>query len=423
MNKKSILEYIRTIIIGLIASLFLAGVATGCSKVIAEHHAKMLAKMVNNARDNEMIVHLIGVYKEKAKEDPGDYNINVRLGNLYELIFNYAEAEKQYNNAIGKAPYGVYSPYFGLASIYVKEKKYQKAHNIVKKLENKDYKPLLVAKGDFYMTLGDALWQESKIKDALRQYKLAFFYYKKVDSKKKEIAIDGIVDCYDKMANDDYKKHQYKKAVEHLETSLLYRENPFVYYKLAILYKDFDPIQANKYIEKTYNKDPGIINFDIYEEILIRLVNYYYSNGKDIETDLYRHKLKMIRNFQKRYVITEKDIKINIKKLQYKKNFLRTKYKISLKYNIENTSKYDFNTLYFIIKLRYNDTSKEIFSEKLYSKKEPLKSRMESPEYNFEFKYTDRDEIFTSPTLWLDFYAGKKDNMRKIPIYSVEVKK
>ena len=112
-----------------------------------------------------------------------------------------------------------------------------------------------------------------------------------------------------------------------------------------------------------------------------------------------------------------------IKKLQYKKNFLRTKYKISLKYNIENTSKYDFNTLYFIIKLRYNDTSKEIFSEKLYSKKEPLKSRMESPEYNFEFKYTDKDEIFTSPTLWLDFYAGKKDNMRKIPIYSVEVKK
>ena len=254
MNKKSILEYIRTIIIGLITSLFLAGVATGCSKVIAEHHAKMLAKMVNNARDNEMIVHLIDVYKEKAKEDPGDYNINVRLGNLYELIFNYAEAEKQYNNAIGKAPYGVYSPYFGLASVYVKEKKYQKAHNIVKKLENKDYKPLLVAKGDFYMTLGDALWQESEIKDALRQYKLAFFYYKKVDSKKKEIAIDGIVDCYDKMANDDYKKHQYKKAVEHLETSLLYRENPFVYYKLAILYKDFDPIQANKYIEKTLQK-------------------------------------------------------------------------------------------------------------------------------------------------------------------------
>lgn len=423
MSKTEILEYIRTILIALLIALTLAAIATGCSKVVAEHHAKMLTKMTNNAKDNEVINYLITVYKEKAVENPSDYMINVKLGNLYELIFDYYHAEQQYKTAISKSPYGVYSSYFGLANLYVKLTKYKKALTIVKKLNNKDYKPLLVAKGDFYMNLGDALWQDGNYEDAVSQYKLAFFYYKKVDSKKKNTAIDGIIDCYNKIADINFKKRNPEKAIENLETALLYRENAVIYYKLAILYKDFNPLDANMYMEKTYVLDPGIINFDIYEEILISLINYYYLNGKDIEKELYQHKLKAIKNFQKRYVITEKDIKININKLRFKSNLLNTKFKLDVKYTIENTSKYDFNTLYVVAKLRYDDKSREIYNKKLYSKKEPLKSRNESPEYKFRYTYDDKDELFAAETLWLDIYAGKKENMRKIPVFSIEIKK
>ena len=310
MNKKEILEYVRTIVISLIVALVLASVATGCSKVIAEHHSRMLAKISNTAKDNELIGFLITKYTEEAAKNPGDYTINVRLGGLYELMFAYNQAEDQYKKAIEKSPYGVYSPYIGLANLYIKTGKYKKALQIVKKLDNKDHKPLLVAKGDFYMNLGDALWQKGKYKEAVRQYKVAFFYYKKVDSHKKETAISGIIDCYNKIADDYYKKNRKQQAVEALETALLYKESSFLYYKLAILYKDFDPVTANKYMEKTYALDPGIINFDIYEEILLKLIKLYYVNGKDIETDLYRHKLKAIHTFQKRYVITEEDVGI-----------------------------------------------------------------------------------------------------------------
>lgn len=421
MNKKALLEYLHTIGISLLIALFLAGTATGCSKFIAEQHAKMLAKMTNTAKDNELIEYLIKVYKEKAAEDPGDYNLNVKLGNLYELIFDYSKAEKEYKEAISKSPYGVYSPYFGLASIYLKERKYKEALIIVKRLENKDHKPLLIAKGDFYMNLGDALWNDKKLKEALQQYKLAFFYYKKVNSKKKEMAITNIVDCHDKIANEYFKNKEPLKAVESLETSLFYRETPFIFYKLAILYKDIDPIKANKYIEKTYVTDPGIINYEIYEEILIKLINLYFVNNKDIEMDLYRHKLKSIRTFQKRYVLTENDIKINIEKLRHKTNFFKSKYKLNVKYKIENTSKYDYNTLYIIGKLRMNDTVREIHSQKLYSKEKPLKARETSASYEFEYEYDDKDEFFSGDKIWLDFYAGKKENMRKIPVYSVEL--
>ena len=421
MNKKAILEYLHTIAVSLLVALFLAGAATGCSKIVAEHHAKMLAKMTNSAKDNELINYLIKIYKEKAAENVGDYSINVKLGTLYELIFDYQKAEKEYQEAISKSPYGVYSPYFGLASIYVKQKKYKQALIIIKKLENKDHKPLLLAKGDFYMNLGNALWNDKKLKEALQQYKIAYFFYKKVDSKKSELAVDGIVDCHDKVANEYFKKRDVLKAVESLETSLFYRETPFINYKLAILYKDIDPVKANQYIEKTYAVDPGIINFDIYEEILIKLIQHYYVNNKDIERDLYRHKLKSIRNFQKRYVITDEDVKINVENLRYKTNFWKNKYKLKVKYTIENNSKYDFNTLYLIAKLRYDDKTKEILNQKLYSKEKPLKSRDTSQTYILEYEFNDKDEMFHAKKIWLDFYAGKKENMRKIPVYSVEL--
>lgn len=421
LNNKEVLEYVRTIIIALIVSLFLAGVATGCSKIVAEHHARMLAKISNTAKDNELIGYLITRYLEEARKNPSDYSINVKLGNLYELIFGYAQAEEQYKKAIEKSPYGVYSSYLGLANLYVKQNKYKKALEIVKKIKDTDHKPLLIAKGDFYMNLGDALWQKSHYDDAVNQYKIAFFYYKKVDSDKKNIAITGILDCYNKIADNYYKHRKLDKAIESLETALLYKETPILFYKLAILYKNFDPQQAYNYMEKTYKTDPGLINYDMYEEILISLIKMYYENGDDLRTDLYKHKLRAIRNFEKRYVITDSDIAIEPVKLKVKNNLFKTKQTIIFKYKIENNSKYDFNTLYIIAKLRYNDKTKTVLEEKLYSKKHPLKSRAVSQEYLLKYTYTDKDEIFAAKEVWLDFYAGKKDNMRKIPIFSIQI--
>ena len=422
MSKVEILEYLRTIFIALLVALFLAAAATGCSNIVAEHHARMLAKISNTAKDNELIGYLITVYLEQAKEHPADYSINVKLGNLYELMFSYKQAEEQYIKAINKSPYGVYSSYLGLANLYIKQGKYSKAVNIVKQLKNTDHKPLLIAKGDFYMNLGDALWQKSRYETAVKQYKIAFFYYKKVDSQKKDMAVSGILDCYNKIADKYYKQHKIDKVIESLETALLYKETPVLLYKLAILYKDFDPVEANKYMEKTYKKDPGLINYDLYEELLINLIKYYYQNGDDLKTELYKHKLKSIKTFQKRYVITGEDIAINIEKIKISSNLFKTKHKINVKFKIENNSRYDFNTLFLIVKLRYDDKSKTIMEQKFFTKKHPLKSRKVSNSITLKYTYTDKDEIYAAKDLWLDFYAGKKDNMRKISVYSMKIK-
>lgn len=423
MNKETILEYLRTVFISLLIALVIAGVATAFSKVIAEHHIKMISRISNTPKDDEIIKALIEKFSDLSQKNPGDYLLNVKLGNLYELMLDEKKAEIQYKIAVNKSPYGVYSSYFALANLYLKQKKYKEALAIVKKLKNTDHKPLLIAKGDFYMNLGDLLWQEKNYDESVRNYKIAYFYYKKVDSEKKDSAVVGILDCYNKIADEDFKNKKINDAIESLETALLYKETPIVYYKLAILYRDVNPIIANSYMEKTYQIDPGLINFDIYEEILIKLMRYYYMNGQDIKTELYHNKLKAIKNFQKRYVISDKDIKINISKLQVKNNLLRSKQTIRVVFNIENTSKSDFNTLFVTANLKYDNNSKQIYSAKLYSKKDPLKTKQTSPEYKFKFTYDDKDEIFSAKDVRLDFYVSKKDNMRKIPVKSVEIKR
>ena len=62
-----------------------------------------------------------------------------------------------------------------------------------------------------------------------------------------------------------------------------------------------------------------------------------------------------------------------------------------------------------------------MLEQKLFSKKHPLKSRKVSGLIDLKYSYTDKDEIYAAKDLWIDFYAGKKDNMRKIPVYSIKI--
>ena len=204
MNKKVIFEYLRTVIIALIVALVIASVATATSKIMAEKHIQMISKISNTAKDNEMILSLIETYKKLVEKNTGDYLLHVKLAKLYELMFNYKEAQEQYETAILKSPYGVYSSFLGLANLYIKQGEPDKALTVVKQLKNTDHKPLLVAKGDFYSDLGDLYWEKKEYLKALSQYKFAFFFYKKVDSDKKNYAITGILDCYNKTSNNQF---------------------------------------------------------------------------------------------------------------------------------------------------------------------------------------------------------------------------
>ena len=182
-----------------------------------------------------------------------------------------------------------------------------------------------------------------------------------------------------------------------------------------------------------YIKDPqhydGAKYLKELEKIKTRsLTTFYFNdrNNKDIQE-------YAGRQYNEKYEFGGKVVKYDVEKTVVEiRNRLQVGDELELlipnefepvKFKIENTSKHDFNTLFVIAKLRYDNKSKEIFNHKFYTKKSPLKSRSESPSYTFKYTYSDKDEIYTAEKVNLDFYAGKKENMRKIPVYSVELQR
>ena len=73
-----------------------SSVATCFSNVIAEHHYKLASKIQNKEQDNQMIGFLISKYEKELQKDSSNYVLNSRLGELYELLFSYEQAEKYY---------------------------------------------------------------------------------------------------------------------------------------------------------------------------------------------------------------------------------------------------------------------------------------------------------------------------------------
>lgn len=423
MNKATVLEYTRTIIISLIVALIIAGVATGFSNVLAEHHYKLASKLKNKEQDNQMIGYLITKYENELTKNPSDYNLNVKLGNLYELLFSYKQAEENYKNAINKSPYGVYSPHIALANMYIKTEDFSKAQAVIKKLRDVDHKPLLIAKGDFYIELGDAFWKKSSYNAALKQYKLALYYYKKVDSNKKEQAIDGILDCYSKLASKHFLAKKTDEAIHDIETAIIYRETPILNYKLALLYQDKNIFEAVKYLEKTHAVDPGIINYDLYEKILINAIKEAQSMNLNTEMMLYHQKYKMIKQFRKRYVFTDKDYGIEIVSHKLKTNIFGNKKNIDVKFRIKNKTKENLNTLFIVVEAKYNEKTQIVYNNVLFSKKNPLKPKASSDILHFNISFDDEKDIINTKNITFNFNVSKKQNMRKYTIFSFEMLK
>lgn len=423
MNKKAVLEYIRTIIIALMVALVLASAVTAFTKIAAEHHSKMKPKIKNTKQDTQLVGYMIGEYEKKVRQNPNDYTNYVKLGELNSLMFNYKEAEKQYKEAINKSTYGVYSPYFGLAEVYVKMHKFKDAQKTVKKIKNKDDKALLNAKGDFYTLLGDEFWQYDSYNSALKQYKIALFYYKKVDSSKTAATVNAIIDCYNKIASQNYLHHKIEVAISNLETALLYKDTPIINYKLAILYQNVDIIKSVEYMEKVFAVDPAIINYSIYERILIQAMKYEASVGNYLESDLYQQKYKMIKQFKDRYIFDQSFYGIEIVSTKIKKNLFGNEKTLILKFKIKNKTKEDLNTLFLLVDAKYNGKKAVIYNSNLFSKKNPLKPQASSERIDIEYKFNDENEIEYTNDIVLDFKISKKSNMRKISVFSFNIPK
>ena len=166
-----------------------------------------------------------------------------------------------------------------------------------------------------------------------------------------------------------------------------------------------------------------MINYDIYEKIILDALQYYELEGDNSSVALFAHKLKMLKNFKERYLLYPGELDIELKNTKVKNHIFNDKKTVYVEFVIKNTTHNNIQPLYLTIEADYNSSSEIIYQKKLFSKKSPLRALGESEP--IKIKYTFDDSIsgdFTYNTR-LIFRASKKSNLRPKLIASFEIKK
>lgn len=425
MNKKQVVEYLKTVVITLITAIVFVTGITILIKETAHKRYLSMPKAQTVRSDKTILLQMIAKYEKAAIQNPSDYTLNTKLGNLYEILGDDADASKNYRNAVAKSPYGVYSTYFDLADFHIKTGRLSKAEEIVKEIKvNKRNTVLQSVMGDFYVHLGDAYSDYQDFELALNQYETARKYYKMSrKSERDNIAVERILEAYDNLASKNIEKKKLTSAIENLETALKYEDLPVTNYKLAILYKDIDPLIAYKYIKKTYDTDPGIINFNIYEKILLDVMKFYENTGNYDLQEFYKHKLKIIKKFKQRYIIAPEDFGVEVLSTRIIHHLFGNGKTVIIKFRIKNLTDTNVNTAFLGINAVYNSKSVHFYNKKLFSKKNPLRPMAESEPITITYSFDDSINTEFSDDIKFTFRLSKKENVRKILIYTLDLHK
>lgn len=424
MNKKNLLEYFITFVLSVLIAVLLVAVTvfTVGHRAKVNYNNQPKAQVVRNER--EVLISMIARYEKQLRETPSDYKIDSKLGNFYNILGHYEDSEKHFKDAMAKSPYGIYSTYFDLAYFYLKQKRFKDSENVINNIKVVKKMPVHAAKGDFYITMGDMYADFGDYEVAMTNYEKARGLYELSGKKKREkIAVGRILDTYDDLAIKNIERKKLTSAIVSLEKARKIKDTPIINYKLAILYTDIDPLTAYKYIKKVYKSDPGLINYDIYEKIIVDTINYFESIGDKTSVALYAHKLKVIKSFKERFLVHPGELDIDLKKTKVKNNMFNDGKTVYAEFVIKNLSHNNIHPVFLTIEADYNSKSEIIYSKKLFSKKEPLRALGESEPIKIKYSFDDSISGDFSYNTRLIFRVSKKPNIRPKQIASFEIKK
>jgi hypothetical protein len=225
------------------------------------------------------------------------------------------------------------------------------------------------------------------------------------------------------MADKDIEQARLASAIENLQKALSYNEASFINYKLAILTKDVDPLLSYSYMEKTFQSDPGIINYDIYEKILLEVIKYYEKTDKQDSINLFKHKLKVVKKFREKYLISSDSFSIEEVSSIIKPNFFGNGKTVTVKFKIKNNTHDKISVLYVQVNAIYNGITRVVFKQQLFSKKSPMEALGSSPLNTIKFTFNDSSKPASTNKMIFDFYVTKNFKVRKTKIHTLDIEK
>lgn len=357
-NTNEITEYIKTIFLTIIIAAIVVGIMVldlrlnVGKKKEQEFHIKELTNIRLSL--DELF------YLERQK--PNDYMINLKIAFLYEILKDSQNAQIHYEKALAKSndnPFALYKA----AMFYASQREYHDAIGYISLIPEQNNKRYYELKARFYAKLGDYFLEDEDFANSIKVFKIALKYAKNTDPKLESKVKGGYANAYNEYAEKFINENDPNHAILMLENALEIFPDPHAMYKLGLIYQNVDDDRALRYIEDAYNIKPEIVNVEIYNSLLNKLIKRTKEEGDYSKSRFYSLKLD---NFKRKIInnnIYKGDLEINNFEIYTSRKYIIGEKQYFVSFDIKNGTKYPVDNLF--IKLLINPQGGKIVETEL----------------------------------------------------------
>lgn len=423
----SILEYLKTIGFTLLAAFLLVCLSLVAIQYSVYHsYANPPAVAEDKDDPNTVNYYLIGVLIDKNKylesQNPKNHKINLKLGMLYEIKMDYKSAIQEYKKSIAKAPYNDFVPTYKLACLYTKLDELDEAEDLAHNYQESPNKKNIAMKEDIYKKLGDKYYNLGDYETAADKYEKAMTYENVIKNKKETKYLkESLTASYVYLSEECLKALHQDDAVEYMEMANSILNEPILKYKLAILLMDTEPDRAYRLLDEVFAKEPSIINYNKYYNFLMGMAKDSDEAGNSAQSELYKYKIKKLKEYAQSNILSVNDLQIESALGKIRLNYWRTKYKISLEFQLRNTSNYNMDSLYLDVVFKDGKETIGDYYKQIITSNNILDAWTETPPIVIDMAKERTGKDISPKKITVEVYAAKTEEAYKILLGTFEV--
>ncbi len=409
MSKRELASYFRTFFM----TLLLITLAVAIIAWVTKNNAEKIPtpEKIKEFKESQIEI-LIEKYKYQEKINTKNYIINVKLGLIFESQGKFKEAEKEYKKAIDKAPYMIFEPTFLLADLYTKERKFNEALYLINNIKEYADPSLITSKAVFYSKIADQLYKNKLYEESIRQYLNSLYYEEKTTYKKTNV-INELPKAYSALADEYIKAGKIPKAMFILAEGIRVTDSPDLMYRLGVIGQNADPENSLQLFEEVARIDPTIINYDVYKQVLLKLINKPETVADPTLTKFYTQKLKLITRFAENNIIYPNDFQLEVLSKSCHTDPFKIRSVGDFEFAIRNNSSTDVSKLYVQIKIYNNYKQMQTIERRIATPSSPLRKGRSTEKIRMKVAFFNKDEFITSPDIKVVVSVKRNERLKR----------
>lgn len=401
--KKEALEYLKTAGWSFLLAVLVVGIVLADVSLNTD---KKKEKILHNLKVENQRLEIQKLYYQ-LKSNPSDYLIYLKLAILHEIFKEYNQAQVNYEKAVlksGKNPFCVYRA----TMFYASQKQYARAIELMNFLPQSEEEKICELKCKLYLRLGKSFIEDKDENNAIKALKIAQRYAKncKEKSLNKETAKELAL-AYVDLADKNMSQNEPVYAINALQNSIDTYPNAQAYYKLGLIYQDTDNYKAQKYIEQAFELDMDIVNLELYNRLLDKLIEHHRSEAQYPQVRYYGLKQERLKKKILSTTIFKGDISINNFNLYTKRNFLFAEKTFYTQFDLKNNAKESLNNLFVKINVKYAPDKTISGERKIITKEFPLGSNSTYKNIQIPLEIDDKKTKIDTGHYSVEIFARK----------------